>query len=232
MMAGLFLKHLPPEASQRVHQPLLEDILSLNGKSSIFQMERCAQRLVENAGPSLKPEKMLQEYLAVLQAAVQERISTILAGKAQPDEFVVHGARRLLGLLQERGLTLIILSGTAEPQVKQEAALLQLASFFGPHIYGGTANLAQSSKQAVIERLLREEQIPGDHLLAVGDGPVELQIAKAHGGLAVGIASDEDLNGSGKPHPQKVPLLRQAGADLLIADYRQPDRLVQQIFGS
>ena len=223
MMAGLFLGHLPAcpaNALSEFHALILEDILSLNGKSSIYQMERCARRVLEHGGPRLDPQKVLLEYQAALGKAIRDRIEKLQRGQAAQDEFAVHGARALLEKLRSRGLVLIILSGTLEPQVKQEADLLDLARFFGAHIYGGTADLLQSSKQTVIERLLREEKIPGDRLLAFGDGPVEIQVTKAVGGLAVGVASDEDFNGSGKMHPQKLQQLRQAGADVLIPDYR------------
>src|ERR1051325_5888664 len=56
--------------------------------------------------------------------------------------------------------------------------------------------MAQSSKRAVIERLLREEKIGGAQLLSFGDGPVEIRLTKEFGGLAVGVASDEEMNGS------------------------------------
>ena len=231
MMAGLFLQRLSPKDSARLRQVLLEDILSLNGKSSIFQMQRCAQRVRDNGGPELDPEQVLAQYQLLLQATIQERVAGLKRGTAHQDEFVVHGTRALLQQLRARGLVLIILSGTVEPQVKEEAALLDLARFFGSHIYGGSANLVQSSKQAVIERLLCEEHISGEHLLAFGDGPVELQVTKNVGGLAVGVASDEDHNGSGLLHPLKVPLLREAGANLLIPDYRDPEGLLEKIFG-
>jgi len=234
MMAGLFLGHLPAcpaNALSEFHALILEDILSLNGKSSIYQMERCARRVLEHGGPRLDPQKVLLEYQAALGKAIRDRIEKLQRGQAAQDEFAVHGARALLEKLRSRGLVLIILSGTLEPQVKQEADLLDLARFFGAHIYGGTADLLQSSKQTVIERLLREEKIPGDRLLAFGDGPVEIQVTKAVGGLAVGVASDEDFNGSGKMHPQKLQQLRQAGADVLIPDYREPDMLIECLLG-
>jgi phosphoglycolate phosphatase len=231
MMAGIFLKRLPAEDRQAIHETLLADILSLNGKSSIFQMERCVERVRERGGPDLDPQNMLKEYLDVLHSAVGERIEQLKRGEVRPDDFVVHGAQIFLKKMQTRGLMMVILSGTEETQVKHEAGLLGLADFFGTHIYGGTANLVQSSKQAVIERLLREEKISGEHLLSFGDGPVEIRVTKQAGGLAVGVASDEDVNGSGKLHPQKVPQLREAGADLLIPDYREPDALLESILG-
>jgi hypothetical protein len=113
--------------------------------------------------------------------------------------------------------------------VKEEAALLGLAKYFGRHIYGGTTDLAQSSKKAVLERLRREEKVPGEQLLSFGDGPVEIALTKQAGGVAVGVASDEDHNGSGKLDPFKVQQLNEACADLLIADYREPERLLRRL---
>jgi phosphoglycolate phosphatase-like HAD superfamily hydrolase len=231
IMAGIFLKRLPAGTRQAIHETLLADILSLNGKSSIFQMERCAERVRENGGPNLDPGEMLKEYATMLHAAVRERIERLKRGEAKRDDFVVFGARDFLETMRARGLIMIILSGTEESQVKYEADLLGLAPFFGAHIYGGTANLVQSSKQAVIDRLMREEKIPGERLLSFGDGPVEIRLTKQAGGLAVGVASDEDVNGSGKLHPQKVPQLREAGADLLIPDYRDPEVLMTRLIG-
>jgi phosphoglycolate phosphatase-like HAD superfamily hydrolase len=230
MMCSLFREYvrpLPEESTTALQELLIDDILSLNGKSSIFQMQMCAQRAAERGEERPDPKKLLVEYQSRLDSAIQERITLILSGKAQRDDFVVHGARALLEKLRERGLTLIILSGTAEPRVKLEAELLDLARYFGRHIYGGTTDLAQSSKHAVIDRLLREEKIEGKQLLAFGDGPVEIQLAKAAGGVAVGVASDEDRNGSGEMDRHKRAQLSKAGADILVADYRQPDDLLE-----
>jgi phosphoglycolate phosphatase len=235
LMAGLFQKHVPaqsPAIGREVHDLLLADILSLNGKSSIYQMERCGQRVIECGGPKLDPQVKLAEYQAALENTIEQRKQKMRDGQAAPDEFVVHGARGLLQRLSDRGLVLIILSGTVEPQVKEEATLLGLAPFFGSHIYGGTSNLQRSSKKAVIERLLRDEKISGEHLLSFGDGPVEIQLTKAAGGLAVGVASDEEINGSGTLHAEKAMALREAGADLLIPDYREPDSLVECLLGA
>ncbi len=49
----------------------------------------------------------------------------------------------------------------------------------------------------VIDRILRENAIPGERLLAFGDGYVEIENTKGVGGLAVAVASDEAHNGSG-----------------------------------
>lgn len=232
LMAGLFLKHVNPATAaegRRIHDELLTDILSLNGRSSIFQMEASAMRVRQHGGPDLVPEEMLVLYHEALHETIGHRKALIADSESSVDEYVVYGARALLEQLRQRGLVLIILSGTVENQVKEEAELLDLAKYFGRHIYGGTADLAQSSKQAVIERLMREEKIPGRQLLSFGDGPVEIALTKQAGGLAVGVASDENENGSGKVDPFKAQQLQQAGADLLIPDYREPEHLLDTI---
>ena len=230
IMSSLFREHLPvrlEEAEAAIQEMLLTEILSLNGKASIHQMSRCAELVRDRGGTPPDPEKLLQEYQRRLDQAIAERTGLIRRSEAKPDDFVVHGARALLEKLKERGLTLIILSGTVEHRVKEEAALLGLTQYFGNHIYGGTADLAQSSKNAVIERLLQQERLTGENLLSFGDGPVEIQLTKKSGGLAVGIASDEDVNGSGKLDSHKRSQLVFAGADLLIPDYRDHKALVE-----
>lgn len=221
----------PGESDSELDDQLLNDILALNGKPSIHQMRRCAELVAERGGARPEPEKLLLEYSRRLDAALAERTKALVAGESAPDDFVVHGARPFLERLQGRGLGLVILSGTVEHRVKEEAELLGLTRFFGRHIYGGTADAAQSDKRAVVARLLREEAIPGGQLLAVGDGPVELRIAKDVGGVALGVASDEDRNGSGRFDRHKVAQLREAGADVLIADYREPDALLEILTG-
>ncbi len=232
LMAGLFLRHVPfssLDARQRVHDQLLSDILSLNGKSSIFQVEKCAERVRQYGGPELAPQEILAQYSDALDKNIRQRKTAIAEARSEPDDFVVHGARAVLEQLHERELVLIILSGTVEHKVKEEADLLGLAKYFGRHIYGGTTDLAQSSKQAVLERLSREENVPGQRLLSFGDGPVEIALTKQAGGVAVGVASDEDHNGSGMLDPFKVQELSKAGADLLIADYRDPELLLRRL---
>jgi phosphoglycolate phosphatase-like HAD superfamily hydrolase len=229
LMYRLFREHIPArprESEPALHERLLSDILSLNGKPSIQQMELGAARITEAGGLKLEPHALLVEYQRRLDRVIRKRTQNLARGVVERDEFLVHGARTLLEELHGRRLKLVILSGTIEHRVKEEAALLDVARYFGAHIYGGTADLAQSSKHAVLDRLLREEKIIGEHLLCFGDGPVETQLAKALGGLAVAVASDEEHNGSGQFHPQKAPQLREAGADVLIPDYRDANALL------
>ncbi len=235
IMCAVFREYFPSrpgETEAAIHDLLLDEILSLNGKPSMFQVERFTEQVRERGGPAPNPADLLHEYQRRLDLAIEERSQAILRAAARPDDFVIHGARAFLEKLQQRGLTLIILSGTIEARVKQEAALLDLAPFFGSHIYGSHPAPAEFSKRAVLDRLLREEGILGEHLLSFGDGPVEIFHTREIGGLTVAVASDEDHNGSGKMDPHKRRQLIKAGAHLVIPDYRDADALVESVFKS
>ena len=234
IMFTLFREHYPArpnESETEIHHHLLSEILALNGQPSIHQMERFAEIARERGASPPPAASLLDEYQRRLDETIRERSQLILRGQTQPDEFIVHGARALLEMLSARGLKPAILSGTLEHRVQEEAELLGLTRYFGPHIHGSTADPTQFSKRRVIDRLLRETGIPGRNLLSIGDGPVEIAQARAVGGLTIGVASDEESNGSGRMNPHKREQLLQAGADILIPDFRDAPALLDMILG-
>jgi phosphoglycolate phosphatase len=230
IMANVLLPYLPSRTHETLRN-LRSEILALNGKPPIFQIRRGLEMVTEGGEKLPEPESLLKEYALKLGEAVKERVAQLRSGKVSAEAFLVQGTMPLLKQLHARGLTLVILSGTEQEWLQKEAELLGLTPFFGRHIYGSTTDLVASSKQAVIGRLLSEESIIGEHLLSFGDGPVEIEVTKEVGGLAVGVASDENVNGSGQMDPQKRRLLKDAGADVLIPDYRDGCALVECLFG-
>jgi phosphoglycolate phosphatase len=229
IMANVLLSYFPKSSDETLRN-LRAEILTLNGKPPIFQIRRCLEMAHLSAKKLPEPEQLLKEYASKLGDATEQRVMKIRRRKVSPESFLVHGTISLLNQLRDRKLTLIILSGTEQERVQEEAELLGLKLYFGRHIYGSTTDLVASSKEAVIGRLLAEENISGEHLLSFGDGPVEIQVTKQVGGLAVGVASDENVNGSGKMDPQKQKLLKDAGADVLVPDYRDTSALVECLF--
>ena len=119
-------------------------------------------------------------------------------------------------------------SGTDEQFVVEEAALLGLTPFFGPHVYGAIDDFKSFSKKMVIERILRENQVEGEALVAFGDGYVEIENVKAAGGVAVAVASDE-AGRSGRPDEWKRDRLIGVGADVVIPDFREWEPLVEYL---
>ena len=136
----------------------------------------------------------------------------------------------ILALARYR-LPLYLASGTDETFVKQEAELLDLTRYFKHHIYGAQDDYKRFSKKMVIERILRENQIPGEQLLSFGDGYVEIENTRQVGGLAVAVASDEANNGAGCFDEWKRQRLLGVGADLAIPDFRDAEALLDCIFG-
>jgi len=226
------LPALPGETAEARRQLCLDDIMRLNGKQTIYQMMQLAERITERGGTPREPLWYKHEYLRRLEERIRHRTDGLRSGKLRPDDLTVFGTRALLEMLKQRDLTVYLASGTDEQFVKAEAELLGLTPYFGRHIYGAQDNYKNFSKKMVIERILRENQIPGAQLLSFGDGYVEIQNTKEAGGLAVAVASDEANNGSGRFDEWKRQRLLGVGADIVIPDYRDAAPLLERIFQS
>jgi phosphoglycolate phosphatase-like HAD superfamily hydrolase len=235
VMTPLFLEMLPRRAGETEEEArhlVVEDIMRLNGKQTIYQMMQLAERIRERGGSPREPLWYKHEYLRRLDERIRDRLEGLRAGRLAADDLLVHGARPLLEKLTRRGLTLYLASGTDEPCVKTEAALLGVADYFSGRIYGALDDYRQFSKKLVIERILKEHAVAGDRLLAFGDGYVEIANTKEAGGLAVGVASDEAHNGSGRMDEWKRQRLLGVGADVVIPDYRDADALLDLLMES
>ena len=225
------LPALPGEGEEARRQLCFDDIMRLNGKQTIYQMIQLADRIKERGGTPREPLWYKHEYLRRLDERIRHRLDSLRSGAKKPDDFLVYGARQLLERLQRRGVALYLASGTDEGFVKQEAEALDVTRYFGRHIYGALDDYKQFSKKMIIERILRENQVPGAQLLSFGDGYVEIQNTKEVGGLAVAVASDEANNGSGRVDEWKRQRLLGVGADVVIPDYRDAVPLLETIFG-
>ncbi len=233
VMVPMFVEMLPRidgDTEESVRQMLYDDIMRLNGKQTIYQMIQLAERVKERGGQPREALWYKHEYLRRLEECIRARIDGLEKGTARGDDFLVFGSRALLDDLRQRGLKLYLASGTDEPFVKREAALLDLTRYFGGHIYGAKDDYKSFSKKMVIERILRENKISGDQLLAFGDGYVEIENTKEVGGVAVAVASDEANNGSGQMDEWKRKRLMGVGADICIPDYRDRQPLLELLF--
>jgi phosphoglycolate phosphatase-like HAD superfamily hydrolase len=232
VMVPMFVEMLPPapeETAEMRRQLCYDDIMRLNGKQTIYQMIQLAERIKERGGTPRDPLWYKHEYLRRLDEKIQHRQEGLRSGRLQVDDCLVYGSRAFLEHLRTRGLALYLASGTDEVFVKKEADLLGLTPFFGRHIYGAVDDYKQFSKKIVIERILRENRIPGEQLLSFGDGYVEIQNTKEVGGFAVAVASDEANNGSGRFDEWKLNRLLGVGADVVIPDFRDAAALLNRI---
>jgi phosphoglycolate phosphatase len=233
VMIPMFVEMLPPlpgESEEARRQLCRDDILRLNGKPTIYQMIQLAKRIRERGGTTREPLWYKHEYLRRLDERIYGRLESLRRKERPADDFLVHNGRELLEGLRQRGLPLYLASGTDEKFVKAEAELLDLTRYFGRHIYGAQEDYRQFSKKIVIERILREDRIPGEQLLSFGDGYVEIEDTKTVGGLAVAVASDEARNGSGQFDEWKRQRLLGVGADIVIPDFRDAAALLVCLF--
>ena len=235
VMIAMFLEMLPrrnAETDDQVRQLMSDDIMRQNGKQTIYQMIQFAERVKDCGGRAREPLWYKNEYLRRLDQRIAHRIDGLRNGTLRPDDLLVLGSRPVLENLRRRGLALCLASGTDELYVQREAQLLDITRYFGKHIYGAVDDYKKFSKKMVIERILRENKIPGEQLLAFGDGYVEIQNTKEVGGLAVAVASDEANNGSGHLDEWKRRRLLGVGADVVIPDYRDGDALLDRVFAN
>jgi len=208
-----------------------EDVATLTGKQTIYQMIRLAERVEQFGGTPGDPLEYKREYNRRLMARIEHRRRALAEGSCRGDEMLLRGARAMLGALRQRGLKLYLTSGTDEPYVLEEANLLGIADCFDGGIYGAREDYGTFSKAKVIRRMLTENAIDGGALLSLGDGFVEIAETRAVGGYAVGVASDE-ARGGGSADPWKRNRLIQAGADMIIPDFAELASILAALFGS
>jgi phosphoglycolate phosphatase-like HAD superfamily hydrolase len=224
------LQHTPTAETLEELTVVVEDfVMRLNGRQTIYQMIQLADEVRRRGGQPREPLEYKHCYHNRLMERIRGRIEALQSGQARPEEWTVPGSHALLETLRRRSLTLYLASGTDLSYVRQEAALLQLAEYFEPHIHGALDQHQQFSKKMVIERILLENGLRGEELLGFGDGFVEIEEIKRVGGIAVAVASDE-VKRQGINAWKRDRLVR-AGADLVIPEYRQQDKLLEILFG-
>ncbi len=208
---------------------MIEDFVwRLTGQETIYQMIALAEQVKRRGGAPLDPLIYKRRYLDRLHTVIADRLEELRGGHCAPDKYLVPGARALLEALQARGLKLYLASGTDEPYMKEEAVLLDVARYFDGGVYGALDDPEAFSKRLLVQRILGLPGVRGSHLLAFGDGYVEIEEVKQVGGVAVGVATDEPECQA--PDEWKRQRLIGAGADYIIANYLPTDELLATLF--
>lgn len=204
-----------------------EFVARLTGKQTIYQMMQLAEEVSRRGGTPRAPLEYKRQYHDLLWRKIEGRVAALRSGTTPPDDLTVPGSRALLERLSARGLTLYLASGTDLQYVLDESAALKLDHFFAPRIYAALDDYKQFSKALTIERMIRETGLSGRQIVGFGDGYVEIEEVKRVGGLAVGVASNEDTRTG--VNLWKRRRLIEAGADVIVADYRRLDELLDVI---
>ena len=228
MMTGLFRRYYPTVgiADDAERERLFEGIVfGMNGQPTIQQMTTFVRAVKGCGGPEHDPEDLRAEFQAELDAAIARRVEAVRGGLKDRDAYVVHGARAILEWLRAQGLRLWVLSSSVQHRVREEAEILGLDGFFEDRIFGSTGDPRGFSKASVFAEILARTGGTGANVLSFGDGPVEMRDTRALGGIAVGVCTDEDVNGSGTVEAGKRAILLGAGAQVILPDFRDAVRV-------
>ena len=216
------------ESEDELHALVREYVMRLTGKQTIYQMIQLAEEVTKRGGTPLEPLQYKYMYLDRLWQRIKHRVEGLKAGLITPEDMLVPGSRAILENLVGRGVTLYVASGTDQPYVLDEAAALDVAKYFGERIYGALDDYKRFSKAMLIERIIKDNDLHGAEFVAFGDGYVEIENAKEVGGIAVGAATNE-AEREGIDEWKRNRLI-QAGADVIVPDFREQERLVSYLF--
>jgi len=217
-----------PEIEEEVRTMIDET----TGIQTILQMERLVEMVREKG---FVPESEMQDaqgykvvYLDRLMVPVRARLARLASGEMARDEAIVKGSVDFLEILSKKGtVEMYVFSGTDRDDVRNEANKLGVDHFF-KEIWGALRTFQEYSKEMIINNLVKEHNLHGPEVLAVGDGPVELRNVKAVGGIALGIASDEKA-GFGLDEGKRERLIK-AGADIIVPDFAEAEALADYLF--
>ncbi len=227
LMVELLLQTPCHESQPELRAAVAEFVDRLTGHQTIYQMIQLCEEIAKRGGHAQDPLVYKKMYLARLLPRVQQRLCALEAGQIPREDLMVPGAGAMLQALNARGVTCYLASGTDEAFVLEEAAALGIAPCFA-RIYGAQDDYTNFSKKMVIDRIIRDHHLHGSEFVTFGDGFVEIQDAKCVGGIAVGVASNEDTR-TGINEWKRARLLK-AGADIIVPDFREHAVLTTYLF--
>jgi len=209
---------------------VVEFIDRTTGLQTLSQMQGLIE-LIRKHG-FVDPEDVLDvhAYKTIYNDDLMRSIHTRLEGlkkrRLVQADLTLKGAPDFLQRLYDSGVRLYLASGTDQKDVELEAHALGYGHLFENRIYGAVGNLQREAKREVLDRIISD--IGHDHvheLVTFGDGPVEIRESRKRGAFSVGVASDE-VRRHGWNDSKRARLIR-AGADVLIPDFADPNRLFE-----
>jgi len=229
VMADLMVETLQAtpraEAEAQLRTRTAEPVFEMAGRPTVVQMQWLVDEVRQRGGTPLTAKAYKHQYLVRLSERIRHR-ADLEAGRLPPERFRVTGALEFVAALHARGVTCYIASGTDETAVREEVALLGLAPLIAD--LRGAREDGADAKRVVIDLLIANHHLSTGELVIIGDGPAEIEYARAARGLAIGVASTEDERAG--IDTRKRSLLIAAGADVIIPDFSQPAGLLAYLW--
>ena len=227
LMVEVLAEACPDQSEDALRAWAAEFIDRTTGVQTIYQMIELRDEVARRGGLPLDPEAYKREYLDRLWARIKHRVAGLKEGRTSRGQMIVAGAEDLLKNLRSRGVVSYLASGTDIEYVRDEACALGVDIYFDGGVHGALPDYKNYSKAKVIGQILGTHDLRGSDLVVFGDGFVEIENAKAVGGIAVGVATDE-VRRAGINEWKRVRLI-QAGADIVVADFREQELLVDYL---
>lgn len=228
MMVDILLGTSTGETPEEITRIVTDFVDRLTGKQTIYQMIRLAEEVEKRGGEALESLAYKNQYHDRLWERIEGRVNGLKQGAIDPEEMMVPGARALLDNLRDRGVTLFLASGTDMVYVKDEVEALGVTRYFDGGIFGALDQYENFSKKMIIADILSTHHLRGRELVTFGDGYVEIEETHAVGGIAVGVATDE-VKREGVDAWKRSRLI-EAGADIIIPEFREWERLTGILF--
>ena len=210
-----------------IEQEVNEYIGRSTGINTILQMEHLVEMVRAHdlvpASQILTARQYKEIYNERLMVPVEERIRRLNSGELTLEQVTVRGVRDFLQHLAYK-VKMRVFSGTDQEDVQRELRLLTVAGLF-VRIHGALADDDGANKERILRDLIAAESLSGPEVMVVGDGPVEIQVAKEKNCIALAIASNEKT-GCGWNESKRKRLI-EAGADVIIPDFRYWRSLVK-----
>ena len=223
------LEELSPEENRADLRTLMTGLVAeLIGKPTIYQMIAFNEQVRLRGGTPEDPAVSKARYLARLMDVMGVRRERLRSGADAPERHLVPGTIELLHGLRDRGLTLCLASGTEEPFLIEETALLGLDVFFQGRIWGARDADPSFTKQTVVRNLVQSYGLKAGELLGFGDGADDIVNFRAPGGIAIGLATSEPA--CDRVDPAKRERLMRAGAHAIIPHYLGRIELFDMLF--
>jgi len=196
------------------------------GIQTIHQMiwlAKAVKKYGRNPGASEDPWWYKAEYNKRLMDPVGKRKASISNGVKKKQSYLMKGSEEFLQALKRKGIDLYVASGTDQPDVLEEAETLGLTKYF-KEIAGAPLGEIDCSKEAVLRRLIHDNQFQGQEVVVIGDGKIEITLGREAGAVTLGLASDEEKL-CGINEAKKKRLIK-AGAHAIAGDFENLDEIL------
>ena len=227
MMVDILAELDRGETREELTVIVTEFVDRLTGKQTIYQMMQLAEEVRKRGGHPREPLEYKHQYLDLLWERIEHRVAGLREGTIDPEDMRVPGSMAIVQALKQRSVKMYLASGTDRPYVIDEAEAVEMTPYF-EGIYGALDDYESFSKAMVIEMIIEENDLHGPELVGFGDGYVEIENVKEVGGVAVGVATDEARRQG--VNDWKRNRLITAGADLIIPDFTEHERVLAYLF--